>query len=147
MSRTRAQTVTTTPPARTAVLYVRVSSKEKEQGLSIPAQRKLLIEYAGQHRLNVVREFEDVETAATQTRTTGSDRHLGSCPCRQCGGQINGRRRNRFCSDRCRMDARRERETKRRPELMRELHQAVQALETHLWGVASAAGGEDGQRE
>ena len=71
MSRTRSRTTTKTPtpPARTAVLYVRVSSKEQEQGFSIPAQRKLLTEYARQHSLNVLREFEDVETAKRAGRT------------------------------------------------------------------------------
>jgi site-specific DNA recombinase len=72
MSRTRPQTTTKTPtpPARTAVLYVRVSSKEQEQGFSIPAQRKLLTEYAGQHSLNVLREFEDIETVKRAGRTS-----------------------------------------------------------------------------
>ena len=71
MSRTRSRTTTKTPtpPARTAVLYVRVSSKEQEQGFSIPAQRKLLAEYARLHGLNVLREFEDVETAKRAGRT------------------------------------------------------------------------------
>jgi site-specific DNA recombinase len=51
-------------PAREAVLYVRVSSKEQEkEGFSIPAQRKLLTEYAAQHGLHILREFEDIETA------------------------------------------------------------------------------------
>jgi len=51
-------------PGRRAVLYVRVSSKEQErEGFSIPAQRKLLAEYAIQHGFDIVREFEDVETA------------------------------------------------------------------------------------
>jgi len=47
-----------------AVLYMRVSSKEqKEEGYSIPSQRKLLRSYAKKHNINVVREFEEVETA------------------------------------------------------------------------------------
>ncbi len=49
---------------RTAVLYVRVSSKDQEkEGFSIPAQRKLLCEYATSNGLHIIREFEDVETA------------------------------------------------------------------------------------
>ncbi|MPY88377.1 MAG: recombinase family protein [Luteitalea sp.] len=49
---------------RDAVLYVRVSSKEQEkEGFSIPAQQKLLREYAETHGFNVVQEFEDIETA------------------------------------------------------------------------------------
>ena len=47
-----------------AVVYARVSSKEQEkEGYSIPAQRRLLQEYARQANMNVVREFVDVETA------------------------------------------------------------------------------------
>ena len=47
-----------------AVLYARVSSKEQEQeGFSIPAQLKLLKEYAAKEGLEIVREFVDVETA------------------------------------------------------------------------------------
>ena len=56
--------------AREAVLYVRVSSKEQEkEGFSIPAQRKLLTEYATQQGLHIVREFEDIETAKRAGRT------------------------------------------------------------------------------
>ena len=68
--RTRHQTPPKPTAARTAVLYVRVSSKEQEQGFSIPAQRKLLTEYASQHSLDILREFEDVETAKRAGRTS-----------------------------------------------------------------------------
>jgi site-specific DNA recombinase len=45
-------------------MYVRVSSKEQEkEGFSTPARRKLLQQYALDHGLQIVREFEDVETA------------------------------------------------------------------------------------
>src|SRR5688500_6575279 len=47
-----------------AVLYARVSSKDQErEGFSIPAQQKLLRQYAAEHGLVIVREFVDVETA------------------------------------------------------------------------------------
>ncbi|MEE8115305.1 MAG: recombinase family protein, partial [Nitrososphaerales archaeon] len=47
-----------------AVLYARVSSKEQEQeGYSIPAQVKLLKEYARKKSLKVVEEFTDAESA------------------------------------------------------------------------------------
>ena len=47
-----------------AILYARVSSKEQEQeGYSIPAQVKLLTEYARKKGFKVVREFTDVESA------------------------------------------------------------------------------------
>ena len=47
-----------------AVLYVRVSSKEQqEDGYSIPAQNKLLRQYAKKNNFEVVRAFEEAETA------------------------------------------------------------------------------------
>ena len=53
-----------------AVLYARVSSKEQEkEGFSIPAQEKLLREYAHKNNIKVVKEFTDVETAKTAGRT------------------------------------------------------------------------------
>jgi site-specific DNA recombinase len=53
-----------------AVLYARVSSKDQEkEGFSIPAQQRLLREYASTRRIHVVREFVDIETA----RRTGRD--------------------------------------------------------------------------
>jgi len=53
-----------------AVLYARVSSKDQErEGFSIPAQQKLLRQYATDHSLTIVREFVDVETAKQAGRT------------------------------------------------------------------------------
>jgi site-specific DNA recombinase len=52
------------------ILYARVSSKEQEkEGFSIPAQIKLLSEYAESHGLEVVGEFTDAETAKKVGRT------------------------------------------------------------------------------
>jgi len=52
-----------------AVIYVRVSSKEqKEEGYSIPAQKKLLYEYARVNGFKVAKEFEDDETAKSAGR-------------------------------------------------------------------------------
>jgi site-specific DNA recombinase len=48
---------------RNAVLYARVSSKEQEQGFSIPAQLKLLQQYAQSHALTIVQEFAISESA------------------------------------------------------------------------------------
>ncbi len=54
---------------KTAVIYARVSSKEQErEGFSIPAQLKLLREYALRNDLRLVKEFVDVETAKTSGR-------------------------------------------------------------------------------
>lgn len=55
---------------RTAVVYARVSSKEQEkEGFSIPAQLKLLREYARAEGFHIVQEFIDVETAKAAGRT------------------------------------------------------------------------------
>jgi site-specific DNA recombinase len=52
-----------------AVIYVRVSSKEQErEGFSIPAQLSLLSEYALKEKLNVVKIFQEAETAKKSGR-------------------------------------------------------------------------------
>jgi site-specific DNA recombinase len=52
------------PARRQAVTYARVSSKEQEkEGFSIPAQLKLLKEYAAAQGFAVAQEYVDVETA------------------------------------------------------------------------------------
>src|SRR5215471_14457140 len=52
------------PGRKQAVIYARVSSKEQEkEGFSIPAQLKLLKEYAATNGFAVVKEYIDVETA------------------------------------------------------------------------------------
>jgi len=52
-----------------AVAYARVSSREQErEGYSIPAQRKLLAEYARSHGFQVEREFIDIESAKNPGR-------------------------------------------------------------------------------
>jgi hypothetical protein len=49
---------------QSAVIYARVSSREQErEGYSIPAQRKLLAEYARLRGFRVQHEFIDVESA------------------------------------------------------------------------------------
>src|SRR5437879_4304716 len=54
---------------RQAVLYARVSSRDQErEGYSIPAQLKLLREYASSHGLVILKEFIDVETAKSTGR-------------------------------------------------------------------------------
>ena len=53
-----------------AVIYARVSSKEQEQeGFSIPAQLKLLRDYASKNDFGIVEEFVDAETAKATGRT------------------------------------------------------------------------------
>lgn len=52
------------------ILYARVSSKEQEsEGFSIPAQLKLLREYAKSKHFQIVQEFTDAETAKKAGRT------------------------------------------------------------------------------
>ena len=53
-----------------AVVYARVSSKEQErEGFSIPAQLKLLMDYAVAQGFTVFRKYVDVETAKQSGRT------------------------------------------------------------------------------
>jgi site-specific DNA recombinase len=57
-----------------AVLYARVSSKDQEQeGFSIPAQLKLLRDYAQKNGFQIVHEFVDVETAKKTGRKQFSE--------------------------------------------------------------------------
>src|SRR5712692_10823146 len=54
---------------KSAVIYARVSSKDQErEGYSIPAQLRLLREYAHRNDFQIVGEFIDVETAKTAGR-------------------------------------------------------------------------------
>src|SRR4051794_2914809 len=64
--------------SRMAVLYARVSSKEQEQGYSIPAQQDLLRRYAAKNGLTVAKEFVDVESAKSTGRPgfAGMVKHL-----------------------------------------------------------------------
>jgi DNA invertase Pin-like site-specific DNA recombinase len=58
------------PARKQAVIYARVSSKEQEkEGFSIPAQLKLLKEYAAANGFAVAQEYVDVETAKQAGRT------------------------------------------------------------------------------
>src|SRR5215207_7263084 len=66
----RASKSTADPVRRQAVIYARVSSKEQEkEGFSIPAQLKLLKEYAAANGFAVAQEHIDVETAKQTGRT------------------------------------------------------------------------------
>jgi len=54
---------------KNAVMYARVSSKEQErEGFSIPAQLKLLREYAARNEFHLAEEFVDIETAKSPGR-------------------------------------------------------------------------------
>ena len=70
-----------------AVLYARVSSREQqEEGFSIPAQLKLLRDYAVRNGLTIQEEFIDVETAKVPGR-------------KQFDGMVQYLTRNRSCQD------------------------------------------------
>jgi len=52
------------------VIYARVSSKDQErEGFSIPAQQRLLHDYANRENFTIMEEFIDVETAKKTGRT------------------------------------------------------------------------------
>ena len=58
-------------PHKRAVIYARVSSKEQEkEGYSIPAQLKLLKDYAAAQGFAVAQEYVDVETAKQAGRAS-----------------------------------------------------------------------------
>jgi site-specific DNA recombinase len=54
---------------RPAIIYIRVSSREQQQeGFSLGAQVRFLRDYAQRHGFEVVKVFEDIETAKTSGR-------------------------------------------------------------------------------
>src|SRR6266567_3074644 len=64
MTKTSKLNAISNPARKQAVVYARVSSKEQEkEGFSIPAQLKLLKEYAAAQGFAVTQEYVDVETA------------------------------------------------------------------------------------
>ena len=71
MANTLKATPSRDPARKQAVIYARVSSKEQEKGgFSIPAQLKLLKEYAAAHGFTVAEEYVDVETAKQSGRAS-----------------------------------------------------------------------------
>ena len=71
---------------------------------------------------------------------SGSSQSALSASCQRCGGSVNGRRRNGFCSDACRMADRREREAARRAELLADLKTAIDAVRRELLGESDNSG-------
>ena len=70
MTRTSKPAPAADPARSQAVIYARVSSKEQEkEGFSIPAQLKLLREYAAAQGFAVAQEYVDVETAKQAGRS------------------------------------------------------------------------------
>src|ERR1700730_1752534 len=73
-------------PTTRVVLYARVSSKDQEkEGFSIPAQLRLLRDYAASKGFEIAEEFTDVETAKASGRTNFGQmlaylkKHSGVC--------------------------------------------------------------------
>jgi site-specific DNA recombinase len=73
-------------PTIRVVLYARVSSKDQEkEGFSIPAQLRLLRDYAASKGFEIAAEFTDVETAKASGRTNFGQmlaylkKHSGVC--------------------------------------------------------------------
>jgi hypothetical protein len=73
-----------------------------------------------------------------ETRTTGSESPF----CARCAAPIRGRRRNGYCSDRCRMAERRQEESQRRQAVVSRLKEVVAAVEAELLR-GGAVGAED----
>src|ERR1700726_1232018 len=76
----------TAPKPIEVVLYARVSSKDQEkEGFSIPAQLRLLREYAASRGFVIAEEYVDVETAKMSGRTGFNQmlaylkQHPGTC--------------------------------------------------------------------
>lgn len=62
-----------------AIIYARVSTKEQEkEGFSIPAQIKLLNDYALKNDINIVREYTDSETLQKRIDETYIDKLDGT---------------------------------------------------------------------
>jgi site-specific DNA recombinase len=51
-----------------AIILARVSSKEQEDGQSIPAQVRRLAEYADKHQLDVIKVFQITESSTKESR-------------------------------------------------------------------------------
>jgi DNA invertase Pin-like site-specific DNA recombinase len=74
MAKTSKTAANSAPARKQAVIYARVSSKEQEkEGFSIPAQLKLLKEYASAQGFAVAKEYVDVETAKQTGRAAFSE--------------------------------------------------------------------------
>ncbi len=71
MNRRKEKCPVSAPVPKHALLYARVSSKEQDkEGFSIPAQLKLLRDYARSEGIRVVEEYVDVETAKQAGRSS-----------------------------------------------------------------------------
>jgi predicted nucleic acid-binding Zn ribbon protein len=79
------------------------------------------------------------EKGGQETRTTGSEGQS----CRYCGGPIAGRRRNGYCSDRCRMKDRRQKQAEGHRQLIADLRAVVDRVDRVLMCDPIVADGAD----
>ena len=70
----------------------------------------------------------------TVARRSQAERRVSPDRCRRCRGPICGRRRNGYCSDRCRMQARRAQRQERRLEVCRAFDEVTAAVRRELLG-------------
>ena len=92
-----------------------------------------------EHSPSGVRQMND---GGSETRTTVSLGHRQQGHCRRCGQPVPGRRRNGYCSDRCRMAVRRAEQSVRIERLIAALEQATASLR---WEMSTGKGAYDGQ--
>lgn len=73
------------------------------------------------------------DEALEAERRPSKDQHE-SVRCRHCGEPVHGRRRNGYCSDRCRMAVHRQCQAERVNRLLATIEQTVTALRAELEG-------------
>jgi hypothetical protein len=73
-------------------------------------------------------DVHPAEERALRSRRPASNGHADHPRCRRCGGPVRGRRRNGFCSNRCRLAERREARRRNQLELLATINTAVEQL-------------------
>src|SRR5436190_8939544 len=79
-------------------------------------------------RVSLVYHRATHRASCQYSRTTGFLAPSSAKSCLRCGAAVKGRRRNGYCSDRCRMQDRRGREKEQREQLFRCVDHVVSAL-------------------
>ena len=93
------------------------------------------------------RRDADNRRRAADVAVVPRERVSAAALCKYCNVSIRGRRRNGFCSDRCRMAAARERVAASRKALLADLRRVFEAVERELLGGSGDAPDEtDGER-
>ena len=72
-------------------------------------------------------DTHQVEDPTVESRTSAAESHSESC--RRCGQPVKGRRRNGYCSDRCRMAVARDQQRQRLHRYLLDIHQHLLALQ------------------